>query len=61
MDNIIQDKEYIAISKKLAANKAEKIVEELGLKYSADEVYITQMLMSNILKDEYNIVLKEDE
>lgn len=60
MDKIVHDDEFIAIAKKFAYKKAEEMVEEMGLKYSADELAITNNIYKDILIDEYGIELKED-
>lgn len=61
MDNIVKDEEFIAIAKKLAYKKAEDMVEEVGLKYSADEVNMTYIFYKSILKEDYDIELDEEE
>lgn len=60
MDKVVHDDEFIAIAKKLAYKKAEEMVEDMGLKYSADELAITNNIYKDILLDEYGIKLNDE-
>ena len=60
MDKIVHDDEFITIAKKLAYKKAEEMVEDMGFKYSADELTITNNIYKDILLDEYGIELQDD-
>lgn len=60
MDKVVHDDEFIAIAKKLAYKKAEEMVEDMGLKYSADELAITNNIYKDILLDEYGIELNDE-